>query len=534
MKLILCEDYDELSSKAAQIVAEQLKAKPDSVLGLATGATPVGMYRILVQMNRKKEIDFSKVKSFNLDEYYPISDANTQSYHYFMKENLFSKIDILPENTHILNGLADDPEAECERFEEMIESSGGIDLQVLGIGQNGHIGFNEPSVTLNSKTHLTPLTESTINANSRFFERYEDVPRQALTMGMGTIFRAKKIILLASGENKNKVVSELMNSDINTSVPATMLKLHPDVTLICDKTAYMSQYLGVDIGGTEIKFGVVDSSHKLVHRESIQTNCTNEKKLIGDIADKCREIMEKYPIAHIGVGTPGIIHDNKVAAVNLPFNNTELEKKLSSYLDMPVKVSNDANCAALGEAVCGAGKSAKNIIMITIGTGIGGGIIIGGKIYQGRGNAGEIGHMCIQIGGKECSCGLRGCWERYASVSALVENAEKAAKDNVDSVLHSIYNKNGELNGKLIFEALEKKCPAAQAVFSEYLHYLAAGIDSLILIFDPDMIVLSGGITGAGDKLINPLLKYVKSDIPIKISSLKSDAGIYGAALMGE
>lgn len=238
MRVIVCENYDEMSKKAAAIMAGQVAVKPNCVLGLATGSTPIGMYELLAEKNKAGEISFSEVKSFNLDEYYKIAPDNDQSYHYFMNENLFSKVDIKPENTHILDGLTEDPEKECADFEKKIEEAGGIDLQVLGIGQNGHIGFNEPDGALNAVTHLTALTESTINANSRNFEKIEDVPTHALTMGVGSILKAKKIILLANGESKKDAVAELMNNDIKTSCPASLLKVHPDVVLICDKAAF--------------------------------------------------------------------------------------------------------------------------------------------------------------------------------------------------------------------------------------------------------------------------------------------------------
>ena len=235
MKIIVCDNYDEMSKAAAKIVAEQVKTNPNSVLGLATGSTPIGMYGELAEMNKRGEIDFKTIRTFNLDEYYPISADNDQSYRYFMNENLFSKINIDISNTHILNGLCEDTTAECENFEKLIEQNGGIDLQVLGIGQNGHIGFNEPSENLNSRTHLTDLTENTIQANSRFFDDISDVPTQALTMGMGTILKARKIILLAGGKNKHNAVASLLTSSISTEMPASMLKVHNDVTLICDR-----------------------------------------------------------------------------------------------------------------------------------------------------------------------------------------------------------------------------------------------------------------------------------------------------------
>lgn len=237
MRLLKCENYTELSLKAAQIVAGQITLNPQSVLGLATGSTPVGMYNELVKMYNEKRVDFSDIRTFNLDEYYPISADNPQSYHYFMEENLFSKINIKKENTHILDGKCSDTFAECDNFEKLIAQNGGIDLQILGIGQNGHIGFNEPAENLNLLTHLTSLTESTVRANSRFFDDISDVPTKALTMGIGTILKARKIIILANGVGKKEAVKALLTDSITTDVPASMLKVHSDVTLICDKEA---------------------------------------------------------------------------------------------------------------------------------------------------------------------------------------------------------------------------------------------------------------------------------------------------------
>ena len=237
MRLLKCENYTELSLKAAQIVAGQITLNPQSVLGLATGSTPVGMYNELVKMYNEKRVDFSDIRTFNLDEYYPISADNPQSYHYFMEEDLFSKINIKKENTHILDGKCSDTFAECDNFEKLIAQNGGIDLQILGIGQNGHIGFNEPAENLNLLTHLTSLTESTVRANSRFFDDISDVPTKALTMGIGTILKARKIIILANGGGKKEAVKALLTDSITTDVPASMLKVHSDVTLICDKEA---------------------------------------------------------------------------------------------------------------------------------------------------------------------------------------------------------------------------------------------------------------------------------------------------------
>ena len=237
MKIIVCENYDEMSLKGAEIVKEQVNSKPDCILGLATGSTPVGLYTCLAEMNKKGEVDFSKVTSFNLDEYYPISPENDQSYRYFMNKNLFSKINIDITRTHVPNGMAEDPEKACKDYDESILAAGGIDLQILGIGQNGHIAFNEPADELYEGTHLTGLTESTIKANARFFEKEEDVPTKAVTMGIASIMRARKIIILANGPAKREVVEKLINGGITTNIPASILKVHPDVTLICDREA---------------------------------------------------------------------------------------------------------------------------------------------------------------------------------------------------------------------------------------------------------------------------------------------------------
>lgn len=233
MRFIICEDYDEMSKKAAEIVAAQIILKPNCNLGLATGSTPIGMYEKLVESS----VDFSEVTTFNLDEYYPIKHTNDQSYYYFMNEHLYSKVNLKKENIFIPNGEAPDAEAECARYEKAIAEHGGLDLQVLGIGRNGHIGFNEPDSALNSFTHKTTLTEDTIEANARFFDSADEVPTNALTMGIATIMRAKKIILLANGESKARVVKALQGSLIDPEIPATILAAHNDVTVIVDKAA---------------------------------------------------------------------------------------------------------------------------------------------------------------------------------------------------------------------------------------------------------------------------------------------------------
>ena len=238
MNLIVCKSYDEMSVAAANILADVLKANPACVLGLATGSTPVGMYKQLIEMYKAGEIDFSSVTTVNLDEYYPISPENDQSYRYFMNENLFNHVNIDKTRTFVPDGMASDPVAACEAYEEIVASVGAADVQVLGIGQNGHIGFNEPDMALEVKTHVTELTESTIKANARFFASEADVPTKALTMGIGTILNAKKIVILANGAAKHDAIAKMLAGKLDTSCPASMLNLHRDVTVICDELAY--------------------------------------------------------------------------------------------------------------------------------------------------------------------------------------------------------------------------------------------------------------------------------------------------------
>ena len=237
MKIIQCKDYEEISVAAADEVAKVIREKKGPVLGLATGSTPVGMYEKLVKMYDEGELDFSDVTSVNLDEYYPISPDNVQSYRYYMNSFLFDHVNIDKNNTYIPNGNAEDPYGECVKYDSVLDSLGKIDLQVLGIGRNGHIGFNEPDESLYLGTHVTRLSESTVKANSRFFSESEKIPDRALTMGIGSIFKADKIILLASGESKRDAVKQVLSGKLTTACPATLLNLHPDVTLICDSGA---------------------------------------------------------------------------------------------------------------------------------------------------------------------------------------------------------------------------------------------------------------------------------------------------------
>lgn len=237
MKIYVEENYQKLSKKAAYILASQVRLKPDSVLGLATGDTPLGMYRELVAMHQEEDLDFKEVKTFNLDEYYGLEKENPQSYHYYMMENFFKHVNIQEKNIHIPDGQAPDIEEACRRYEQLIGQMGGIDLQVLGIGRNGHIGFNEPDVKFEATTHLVQLDEDTIQANARFFDAIDKVPTQAISMGIKTIMQAKKIVLLASGREKREVIQRALEGKISPELPASVLQLHKDVVVILDREA---------------------------------------------------------------------------------------------------------------------------------------------------------------------------------------------------------------------------------------------------------------------------------------------------------
>lgn len=236
MKIYQVKNYDEMSKKAASIIAAQVAAAPESILGLATGSTPTGAYRYLREWYESGSLDFSEIRTINLDEYKGISRENEQSYYYFMKRNLFDHVNICQENTHIPNGEDPDSEKVCREYEKLIRST-GIDLQLLGIGRNGHIGFNEPADSFAEECHCVALAKSTIEANKRFFESEDDVPKQAYTMGIGTIMSAKKILLLASGEDKAEALYQMICGKISAKVPASVLRLHQNVTIIADQAA---------------------------------------------------------------------------------------------------------------------------------------------------------------------------------------------------------------------------------------------------------------------------------------------------------
>lgn len=237
MEVIITKDYDEMSKEAAKIIRQQIVSKPNSVLGLATGGTPVGTYKELVRMHKEEGLDFSKVVTFNLDEYIGLPPSHEQSYHYFMWENLFKHVNINPENVHVPAGIIADFEAYCNWYEEEIKKAGGIDLQLLGIGGDGHIAFNEPGSPLTSRTRIVTLFEQTRKDNARFFNSIDEVPYFAITMGVGTILEAKKILLIANGKKKAKVVAEFIEGPITSMVTASALQLHPNCTVILDEEA---------------------------------------------------------------------------------------------------------------------------------------------------------------------------------------------------------------------------------------------------------------------------------------------------------
>ncbi|MDO4633920.1 MAG: glucosamine-6-phosphate deaminase [Eubacteriales bacterium] len=238
MKFIKAKDYQEMSRKAANILGAQIVLKPDCVLGLATGSTPIGTYECLVEGYKKGDLDFSKVTSVNLDEYRGLQHDNDQSYYYFMNYHLFSKVNIDLANTYVPDGSIEDAQEACSKYDEIVRATGGVDIQLLGLGHNGHIGFNEPADAFAKGTHCVDLSESTIEANARFFASKEDVPTQAYTMGIQTIMSAKKILLVVNGASKAEAVEKSFFGEIRPEVPASILQLHPDVTIVGDEEAF--------------------------------------------------------------------------------------------------------------------------------------------------------------------------------------------------------------------------------------------------------------------------------------------------------
>ncbi len=294
--------------------------------------------------------------------------------------------------------------------------------------------------------------------------------------------------------------------------------------------------LGIDIGGTFIKYGVVSENYKIVEKGKIVTRTKDgEDAIFSDIKALCDRLFEKYEIPAVGVGSPGKLSvDCRYIeeAGNLPFKNTKICDILEKELGRPVFLENDGNAALIGEKVAGEGRNYNDIIMLTIGTGIGGGIMTNGEIYHGHNNkAGELGHFVINCDGPDCPCGLNGCFEKYASASALVKQAASAMRSTHNSILSRIVDNNpAKLNGKIIFAAIDEGCDIARGVVYNYLRYLSIGINSLVMLFQPELFVLSGGITGEGQRFLDMLRPRLLSSTNVAISKLRNDAGLIGAS----
>lgn len=237
MKIYKVKNYEELSRKAASIIASQITLKPDSVLGLATGSSPVGLYKNLVSMYENGDLDFSQITTVNLDEYKGLDGTNDQSYRYFMNTNLLTKVNIPMERTFVPDGTIEDSAAACAAYDEILNSVGTVDIQLLGLGHDGHLGFNEPDDHFEDGTHCVQLTETTIQANKRFFEKEEDVPRQAYTMGIGGIMRANMLLVVVSGEDKADILNKVLTAPVSPQIPGTILRFHPNVILVADEAA---------------------------------------------------------------------------------------------------------------------------------------------------------------------------------------------------------------------------------------------------------------------------------------------------------
>ena len=242
MRVYCGKDYAEASKIAANLIASQVIMKPDCVLGLATGSTPIGTYECLVEKYKNGDVDFSKVRSINLDEYRGLSPENDQSYRYFMNNNLFNHVNIDPANTNVPDGLEADANTACQKYDAIIAQSGGIDLQLLGIGHNGHIGFNEPADSFAKTTNCVKLAQSTIDANARFFANVEEVPKEAYTMGIGTIMQARSVLVLATGEGKSEIVKKSFLGEVTPQVPASILQFHPNFILVGDRAALQNNF----------------------------------------------------------------------------------------------------------------------------------------------------------------------------------------------------------------------------------------------------------------------------------------------------
>ena len=237
MRIVRAKDYDDMSRKAAMIMAAQIAEKPDSILGLATGSTPIGLYKCLIKWYEEGALDFSAIRTWNLDEYEGLPRTNDQSYYYFMHENLFDHVNLPEGATHVLNGMNPDAEAECAAYDKAIEEAGGIDIQLLGLGHDGHIAFNEPQDDFPAGTHCVELNPMTIEANSRFFKSADEVPKRAYSMGIGSIMKARKILVVVSGKDKAEALKKVLCGPVTPQVPGSILQFHQDVTVVTDEDA---------------------------------------------------------------------------------------------------------------------------------------------------------------------------------------------------------------------------------------------------------------------------------------------------------
>lgn len=299
----------------------------------------------------------------------------------------------------------------------------------------------------------------------------------------------------------------------------------------------MEYRIGVDIGGTGVKIAVIDNEYNVLDKTRFPTGETaTADGIINGIIENCRILMEKYPVVSIGIGSAGRVDRKKgtvIVAGNLPFVNEPIVDKVSKALGLPTYIDNDGYCALIGEKTAGVCKGLKDVLILTIGTGIGGAILIGDSLVRGHNNrAGELGHFTIDVNGLECECGLRGCFERYASATALIEQTEAAVAANPQSILAQEAQKG--INGKTAFDAKEKGCPVATELLAEYGRIFAAGINSLVFIFQPEMIVLSGGVSNQGEELLSLMRPHLLPEANVAITSLKSNGGIIGAAVLDE
>lgn len=308
-------------------------------------------------------------------------------------------------------------------------------------------------------------------------------------------------------------------------------------------------YIGIDVGGTNLKAGLVDETGNILATERIALRFRNAEAFANDLADLATAVLEKSgqstsDVEYVGVGIPGAVKNGDILyTCNIPLRNVPLAALFQRKLDMPLLLENDANCAAVGEWLFGAGQGVKNVTVITLGTGVGGGFILDGKLYAGGGMAGEIGHMVIEKNGTPCSCGRRGCWETYASATGLIRMTQEAMKAHPESALHAFAAKNGGVEGKTAFEtAAETGDETAIRLCRRYVEYLAAGVTNLVNILQPEVVAIGGGVAGAPDRfLLNPLRKIVEAEcyprhsgcLPrIQRAELGNDAGIIGAALL--